>query len=489
MNVQLMIDIKRRYHDMPKAAKAALWFTFCNFFVTGLSFLTAPIFTRLLPPEEYGTLTLYVTYEQIIIIVATWEIQLGAYQKGLFKYDNWSQYSQSTLLLINLLSIAFYIFVVIFYKSFYSFTLISFSTLTLLFIYTLFSPAYICWTTRKRTEYEYIKVVGMSILYSLCNIVIPLFSIILIKPTAIVKYNATLITSIVLFVYFYVTTIIKKDERLKWSTIKPQWIFMLIYEAPLVLHSLSYLVLGQADRVMIGKMVGERQAAFYGVAYTLASAVTILQSSLNQALTPWRFQKLKERDYKIINTNTNFLLIIMGGAILFVVLIAPEIMKLLFTKSYFEAVWSIPPVAISVFFMFLYSSFVSIESYYEKTKYIMYVSVACGLVNIGLNYLLIPVLGYIVCGYTTLFSYILFATLHYLCMRRVCKKLIPGVSIFSLWSIVLISIGVVCVSVLITIFYPNWMIRYGMLFALIILAFTYRAKIKGKISLLNFKKI
>ena len=64
--------LRRKYDGMPVAAKAALWFTVCNFFLAGLGFITGPLFTRLLPPEEYGILTLYVTYEQIILILATW---------------------------------------------------------------------------------------------------------------------------------------------------------------------------------------------------------------------------------------------------------------------------------------------------------------------------------------------------------------------------------------------------------------------------------
>ena len=152
----------------------------------------------------------------------------------------------------------------------------------------------------------------------------------------------------------------KKKDWLPWEGIKQQWRYMLGYQAPLLLHSLSYLVLGQADRIMIGKMVGDSEAAFYGVAYTLASAVTILQTSLNQALTPWRFQKLQEKDYSIVKSSTSSLLLVFGGAIMMLVLVAPELLKLLFPEKYYDAVWCIPPVSTGIFFMFLYSIFVSV---------------------------------------------------------------------------------------------------------------------------------
>ncbi len=473
---------------MPKAAKAALWFTICNFFVAGLGFITGPLFTRLLPPEEYGILTLYLTYEQIILILATWEIQLGAYQRGLFKYDNdWSQFSLSTLTLVNLLTLVLFVIIGVLFKPISSFTRMSALTLFLVFIYLMSNPAYTCWITRKRTIYEYKAVVGVTILFSLLNIIVPLIAILQIEATASVKFNATLITSTLIFSYFYFTTISPQKAKWKWSEVKPQWKYMLAYEAPLVLHSLSYLVLGQADRIMIGKMVGDKEAAFYGVAYTLASAVTILQSSLNQALTPWRYSKLKEKNYSIVASTTNIILILIGGAILMVVLIAPELMKLLFTDDYYEAVWCIPPVSVSIFFMFLYSTFVTVETYYEKTKYVMYVSVTCGIINIGLNYLLIPLFGYIVCGYTTLFSYILFALFHYVSMQNVCKKSIPGAKIFSVSEISAISFGVVLLSIFITLLYPYWIARYAIVCILIIIALICNKRIRAIITSIKVK--
>lgn len=479
-----------RYKVMPKAAKAAIWFTICNFFVAGLGFISGPLFTRLMPPEEYGVLTLYVTYEQIILIIATWEIQLGAYQRGLFKYENnWNQFSKSALLLINVLTIVTFIILFLFFKPLSAFTQISAATFGCLFLYLITNPAYSCWITRNRTTYNYRAVVGVSILYSVLNIGIPLVAIMICGGTASVKFNATLITSASIFSFFYLKTILSKNSKIIWDEIWPQWKYMLAYEAPLVLHSLSYLVLGQADRIMIGKMVGEREAAFYGVAYTLASAVTILQTSLNQALTPWRYSKLKEGNYNIIGSTTNLLLVLIGAAILSVVLISPELMKLLFTDDYYEAVWCIPPVSVSVFFMFLYSTFVNVEAYYEKTKYIMYVSVTCGLVNIALNYLMIPVFGYIVCGYTTLFSYVLFALFHYLCMKKVFVKATSGERIFSTKMICLISIVVVVCSVFFTLLYPYWIARYAIIVIMIAIAYIFKKRISEVFAIIkNYKK-
>ena len=487
--MQLPLSLqKNKYSSLPKSVKAAVWFTICNFFLAGLGFITGPIFTRLIPSNEYGILTQYLTYEQLILIISTWEIQNGAYQRGLFRYeDKWNGFTISTLKLINILTFGCFAIILVFLGPISEFTRFSKLTLILLFVYLIVQPGYYCWVTRKRTEYEYKPVVTITILLSLANIILPMMTVYYISATATMRFNTTLAVSAFGYLFFYVASMTKRKEVLPWAETKSQWKYMISYQAPLVLHSLSYLVLGQADRVMIGRMVGDSEAAFYGVAYTLASTVTILQSSLNQALTPWRFQKLQEKNYSIVRASTNSLLIIFAGAIMMLVLIAPELMKLLFTDEYYEAVWSIPPVSTGIFFMFLYSVFVSVESYYEKTQYIMYVSITCGLLNVLLNYICIPVLGYIACGYTTLASYVLFAVLHYVSMKYVCKKAIPGVEIFSFKTIWGISMATLVVMVLLTMLYPYWIIRYVILFGMMIAVYIYRSEINVVISIISKK--
>ncbi len=481
-------QLKNKYSDLPKSVKATIWFTICNFFLAGLGFITGPIFTRLIPPNEYGILTQYITYEQLILIIATWEIQNGAYQRGLFRYeDNWNGFTLSTLYLVNALTIVCFVIIFAFGGAVSEFTRLSKLTLLLLFGYLIVQPGYYCWTTRKRTKYEYKPVVTVTILLTLLNIILPMATVYYLSATATMKFNTTLAVSILGYSVFYIGSLTKRKDALPWEETKAQWKYMILYQAPLVLHSLSYLVLGQADRVMIGKMVGDKEAAFYGVAYTLASAVTILQSSLNQALTPWRFQKLQEKNYNIVRTSTNSLLIVFAGAIMMMVLVAPELMKLLFTEDYYEAVWCIPPVSTGIFFMFLYSIFVSVESYYEKTQYIMYVSITCGLLNVLLNYICIPIWGYVVCGYTTLLSYVLFAVLHYVSMKYVCKKAIPGVEIFSLKAIVGVSVAVLVIMVLLTMLYPYWIARYAVLCVMAIVAFIYRERLKDLVAIVKKK--
>ena len=48
------MNITSKYRSLSVQAKAALWFTICSFLQKGISFITVPIFTRLMSTEEYA---------------------------------------------------------------------------------------------------------------------------------------------------------------------------------------------------------------------------------------------------------------------------------------------------------------------------------------------------------------------------------------------------------------------------------------------------
>lgn len=195
-----MAKFRKRYKEMSMPTKAAIWFTVCNLFLKGISFITVPLFTRMMPDDEYGMLSLFLSYEQIIMIFATWEIQMGAYQKGIFNFkDDINTFTRSTLALINLLTIIFFCIIFIMYDWISHITGMTSIILILMFIYILVQPSYNCWMVRKRTLYEYKSAVIMTIVYSLANIFIPMLALILLNNTAEIKFGSTLIISSTMF--------------------------------------------------------------------------------------------------------------------------------------------------------------------------------------------------------------------------------------------------------------------------------------------------
>ena len=67
----MLISLKNRYNIMSAPVKAAFWFTVCSFLQRGVSMITTPIFTRLLPTEEYGLYSTYLSWQTVLLMVVS----------------------------------------------------------------------------------------------------------------------------------------------------------------------------------------------------------------------------------------------------------------------------------------------------------------------------------------------------------------------------------------------------------------------------------
>ena len=83
---------------------------------------------------------------------------------------------------------------------------------------------------------------------------------------------------------------------------------------------------------------------------------------------------------------------------------APEVILIFAGKKYMDAIYVIPPIACSVYFIFVYSLYSTIEYYYQKTKSIALATTISAILNLLLNTVCIEKFGYYAAGYTTLFA-------------------------------------------------------------------------------------
>ena len=162
---------------------------------------------------------------------------------------------------------------------------------------------------------------------------------------------------------------------------------------------------------------------------------------------------------------------------LILIALAPEIVRFFAPTEYYNAIWIIPPVAMSVFFMFTYTFFAVFEFYFKKTQYITIATLIGAVINIVLNYIFIGVYGYYAAGYTTLFCYILYSLFHYIFMKKIIKDYLENKQIYNGKLILGIIVLFVLSGYLLMITYKMPVIRYGLVF---VIAF---------IILINFKNI
>jgi len=92
---------KEHYDNLSKVKRATVWITFCSFLQRGISFITVPIFTRLLSTSEYGSFSVYQSWESMAIYVVTLGVTYGGFNNGMMRYkDDREGYTSSVMGLV-----------------------------------------------------------------------------------------------------------------------------------------------------------------------------------------------------------------------------------------------------------------------------------------------------------------------------------------------------------------------------------------------------
>ena len=266
------MNITSKYRSLSVQAKAALWFTICSFLQKGISFITVPIFTRLMSTEEYGTYTVYLSWLQILTIMTSLYLFNGVYDNAMAKYekqrDEYTSAMQGLTLVITGAVFALYCFTSGFWEKILN---LPKSMILLMFLEALLSPALSYWSGRQRFEYRYRILVCVTILQALMN---PIASLVLIRMnggTAMMRILGIVGVQICICVPIIVFQFCKGKEFFS----KEYWGYALRIGIPIVPHYLSGIILNQGDRIMIDKMVGKTEVALYGLAYSIGMLVQL----------------------------------------------------------------------------------------------------------------------------------------------------------------------------------------------------------------------
>ena len=472
-----MKKILNKYLNMPVQVKAVFWLTVCTLLQKGISIITVPIFTRIMSTDDYGIFSKFISWENIIQLFTTLSLHTGVFNTAMIKNEDRHNVVVSSYLGLSTLitSVTFLIYLML-QNGINKAMGLSTGEMLFMFLNLLLSPAFNLWIAQQRFEYKYVKLVVYTLMYSLISPVICYFAVIYAENAACARIAASSLVSAIFYSIIYVAVFFKGrvffDGKL--------WKNAIIVNVSLIPHFLSASILNQADRLMISSMVGNSEAGIYSVGYSAAMLLQIVISSVNASIVPWLYNKIKRNRAGEAKALLNVASILMFGAVIVFMLFAPECMRILAPIEYQDAIWIFPPLTASVFFIYVYNLFCNIELYYEKSLYITISSCLAAVLNIVLNYLLIPVFVYTVAGYTTLMSYISYAVIHCLFAKKIVKNYQIDNPIDNKF-IVILSGALLIMTVLINGLYRFLIIRYMIFFLISLLAIIHRKNIMESI--------
>lgn len=469
-----MSKILDKYRKIPVQARASLWFLICSFLQRGISVITTPIFTRLLSTAEYGRFNAFNSWLGIVTVIVSLDLYAGVYTQGLVKFENDKARFSSSLQGLTLVLISAWTLIYTLTRGFWN-NLLELSTVQMYAMLVMIwaTAAFRFWSAEKRVAYSYHSLVIVTLLVSLAKPVIGIVFVTHATDKVTARILGIALVELIGFTWMFFAQMI----RGKYFFSKEYWIYALGFNLPLIPHYLSQIILNSSDRLMIKSMVGASEAGIYSLAYSLSQIMLLFNQALLQTIEPWVYQKIKAGRTKDISKVAYPSFAFIGIVNLALMAFAPEAVRIFAPAEYYDAIWVIPPVAMSVFFGFSYSFFATFEFYFEKTKFVMTASIIGAGLNLLLNWIFIRIYGYYAAGYTTLFCYIIFALGHYYFMSRICREKMDGLKVYNTKLLLLMSVVFVFAGFAMMGTYNYPIVRYGIILIALIIAFAQHKRI------------
>lgn len=423
-----------------KNIKAGFWYTASNILNKAIGFLTMPIFTRLLIPEEYGIVNTYLAWVGVIGIVI-----------GLFLYssvmtavkdykDNIDDYMSSVLFLsfISFICIGSLIFSsVIFFHVNVPILIVVFAILQ---AYSEFILTFYCQKLIMDEKYK---------LYSVLNSAIPIFNVIISLMLIFTVMNNDRSMARIFSAFFVeaveaivIACIILCKSR-KVINIE-YWKYALKYSLPLIVHGGALYILAQSDRLMITHFVGSEQTGIYSLVYNFGMIAQMVATSLNNIWMPFFATNVCNASNKEIDKKAKLFTNLFAIITVIILLISPEAIKIMASSKYWSGIPMLIPITLSAFVMFIYSFYANTERYYKKTVIVSVCTLIGAAVNVVLNFYFIPLYGSLAAAYSTLIAYFVSAVIHYFVARR-CNNMCLHIKIFSKSLLMVITVSIVAI--------------------------------------------
>lgn len=467
-----MRKLLSKYKEIPTQVKAAFWFMMCSFLQKGIAVITTPIFTRLLSTEDYGRLNVFNAWYGILSIFVTLCLSYGVFSQGIVKFEKDKDRFASSLQGLSTTLVLFWLLVYLLFRKSWN-RLFTLSTVEMLALLTMCwsSAAFYFWAVEQRTDYQYRSLVLMTLGISFTE---SLLAIIAVLNTTY-KFEARILSFMLVELAAGVYCFLRHEAKGKRFFDFAYWKYAVFFCVPLIPHYLSQTVLNNSDRIMIERMVSLDKAGIYGIAYSISMLMTVFNTALAQTISPWMFKKIRDGTPQDIAPVAYGSLAFIAAVNLCLIALAPEVVRIFAPPEYSEAIWAIPPVAMSSYLLFMYDYFARFEFYYEKTLGIMLASIFGAVLNVVLNYLCIRRWGYLAAAYTTLLCYLVYVLCHYYFMSRICRQYEIKPKIYDTRVLVGLTLALIVLGFSIMATYTVTWLRYTIL-ALGLLAAAVRYK-------------
>lgn len=383
-----------------------------NFFVLIVSLITTPIITNILSPDEYGKASLFITFCNIasLIVLAGMD---QVYMR--FYYEEGEDKHKLLKNIFKNIAISFCIFLICLmilrnqvskfilgYKSMYIILILILNIITLVFMRIGFCSIRM---QQKGKIYSYSQIIG-KIIY----VVSILIFYYIYKNSYKTLVLTILFTNLCISIFLlYIDKVNIKNSILSKNDNNYNFKEKIKFGIPFVFSAVFIWIFKSSDTIIIKKYIGYEYVGIYSIAFSLIGIVNIIQSTFMNFWTP-----IANEAFENDNENTDFF-ISMNEMVSYLMLIIcssivllKDIIHVILGKQYYQAVYILPFLIFIPLMSIVSETTVQGINFMKKSKYHIYISMSCAIINIVLNIILVNLLQLKGAAIATAISYCMY---------------------------------------------------------------------------------
>ncbi len=394
-------------------SKAAAWYTIGNLFVRSVSFLLLPLYSNLISTEDFGNYALVMSLYAVIAVFYQSGLQSALSKYYLEEKSEGKRKEIFSTILNTTGIIGLVLTVLIFLLSGWIaveavgsprygdliriiFAALFFESITFITLHLL------------RTRELARKVVLYSSFSAVINLVLNVYMVYYLRLGIYGIIWAQLFTSVMVFLIIlpflrenYLPVIRKAGLKTYFS-----------FSYPLIIAGLLSALVDVIDRFIIDHFLGKSEVGIYSFSYRIALIMNIFVMSLRSAWTPYSIRRYNEGNYSE-DFGKSLTKVISVSLLIFLVvsIFIDDLFKFsfsgfrLFDLRYAAGIQIIPVILIS----YIFSAVVTYYSVYPyvsgKSFHFLISDFIALVINISLNFILIPIYGIMGAAGATLLSY------------------------------------------------------------------------------------
>jgi O-antigen/teichoic acid export membrane protein len=384
-----------------KLASNTVTFAIGTFSSKFLVFLMLPLYTRALSSAQYGQIDLVVQTCSILIPLASAGIMNSVIRFGLDSSANKKNVFSIGLLAVligfTLLWLAWPVFMNIGFLSGY-----------VLYIYLfIFAAELQSLCSNFIRSQEYVRLYAFDgVMRTVLTIALNVLFLVILHWGVVGYLLATIGPNVVSAIFLFLAARLYRFFSLR-DIDKSAVSDMLKYALPLIPTTVSIWIVNISDRYILSYLIGNEANGLYAIAYKVPAIISIVAALFMDAWQISSVNEYKEKDAegffsKVFSVYGSLVFLASSAIIAFTKLITN-----ILVSSGFYGAWAYMPVLVLAAVFSCFATFLSsIYMNEKKSGHVLMTTAVSAVINIILNFLLIPMYGIQGAGISTLISYL-----------------------------------------------------------------------------------